>query len=248
GLVAQAQSERAPLSHAAEQTEAQTDDTVTRVRSLNGFVACAPMIRFGDVAGVLCVERAKDFSEGELAQLFAMAAAGAAALPAAGERASTRPLAASEAMRRVLELAEAAARAPSTVLLIGETGTGKEEVSRYVHACSPRRAGPFVALNCGAIPPELAESELFGHEKGAFTGAVAAQAGVFERADGGTLLLDEIGDLPAPMQVKLLRVLQDRLVTRVGGKAPFSVDVRVIAATHRDLKAQVKAGTFREDL
>jgi transcriptional regulator with PAS, ATPase and Fis domain/pSer/pThr/pTyr-binding forkhead associated (FHA) protein len=248
GLVEKARSERVPLSHAAEQTEAQTDDTVTRVHSVSGTVACAPMIRFGEVAGVLCVERGRDFSEAELAQLFAMAAAGAASLPAADHGPSTRPLAASASMRRVLELAEAAARAPSTVLLIGETGTGKEEVSRYVHACSPRRAGPFVALNCGAIPPELAESELFGHEKGAFTGAVSAQAGVFERADGGTLLLDEIGDLPAPMQVKLLRVLQDRLVTRVGGKAPFSVDVRVIAATHRDLKALVKAGTFREDL
>ncbi len=246
--MALAQGERIAVSHPAEQTQAVVDDATTHVQQVTGFVACAPMVRFGQVVGVLCVERAKDFNDAELALALSMAAAGAASIPTATVELSTRPLATSAAMKRVLELAESVARVPSTVLLQGESGTGKEEVSRFIHASSPRRAGPFVALNCGAIPPELAESELFGHEKGAFTGAVGAQAGVFERADGGTLLLDEIGDLPAAMQVKLLRVLQDRLVTRVGAKAPFSVDVRVIAATHKDLRALVKAGAFREDL
>jgi Nif-specific regulatory protein len=160
----------------------------------------------------------------------------------------TRPIGESRAMKEVLELAESAARVRSTVLVTGETGAGKEALVRFLHASSPRRSGPFVALNCGAIPPELAESELFGHEKGSFTGAAQAHAGVFERADGGTLLLDEVAELPPHLQVKLLRVLQDKLVTRVGSRAPFSVDVRLVAATHRDLQAAVKAGTFREDL
>ncbi len=248
-LVALAFSEKRAVCHAVQQSDAETDDATTRVRSTGAYVVCAPVVRLGRVRGALCVARAKDFSPEELDQAQAMAAAGGAAFAdAAPDSAPPKPLAASAAMESVLALAEAAARAPSTVLLNGESGAGKEEVARYVHACSPRRAGPFVALNCGAIPPELAESELFGHEKGSFTGAAQAHAGVFERADGGTLLLDEVGDLPLPMQVKLLRVLQDRLVTRIGARAAFPVDVRVVAATHKDLQALVKAGTFREDL
>ncbi len=140
--------------------------------------------------------------------------------------------------------------APSdaTLLVIGETGTGKELVSRYIHANSLRRSGPFVAVNCGAFSDTLAEAELFGYEKGAFTGALKTQAGWFEAANGGTLLLDEIGDLPPTLQVKLLRVLQEREVVRVGSRRPIPVDVRVIAATNVDLEAAVQAKRFREDL
>jgi DNA-binding NtrC family response regulator len=151
-------------------------------------------------------------------------------------------------MREALRIASAAAPVQSTVLITGESGTGKEEVARALHALGPRVRGPFIAVNCGAIPAELAESELFGHEKGAFTGAQSARAGVFEQADGGTLFLDEVGDLPAPLQVKLLRVLQDRIVHRVGGRAGIPVDVRVVAATHKDLKEAARTGAFREDL
>ncbi|MCC6651822.1 MAG: sigma-54-dependent Fis family transcriptional regulator, partial [Candidatus Eisenbacteria bacterium] len=140
--------------------------------------------------------------------------------------------------------------APSgaTVLVSGETGTGKELVARAVHAMSARSRGPFVAINCGAIPESLIESELFGHEKGAFTGANAARAGVFEAAHGGTLLLDEIGDMPLAAQARLLRVLAEGQVVRLGSTTPRPVDVRVIAATHRDLSAAVSEGRFREDL
>jgi len=247
-LIALAFAEKRAVSLAVAQTDAETDDVTTRVRSAASYVACAPISRLGRAVGALCIARAKDFTADELEQLQALALSGAAAFKDAAEPAALKPLAASLAMRQILGLAEKVAAVPSTVLLNGESGSGKEEVARYIHACSPRRGGPFVALNCGAIPPELAESELFGHEKGAFTGAASAHAGVFERADGGTLLLDEVGDLPPPMQVKLLRVLQDRLVTRIGARAAFGVDVRVIAATHKDLQAQVKAGTFREDL
>ena len=160
-----------------------------------------------------------------------------------------RPLiAASAAMQRALSQAERAAAGRSTLLLVGETGTGKEQVARRVHAASPRAKGPFVALNCGALPEGLLESELFGHEKGAFTGADRQRLGRFELADGGTVFLDEVGELPPAAQVKLLRVLQEHEIVRVGGTAPIHVDVRVIAATHRDLAAEVRAGRFRDDL
>jgi transcriptional regulator with PAS, ATPase and Fis domain len=147
-----------------------------------------------------------------------------------------------------VRLAMAAARVDSTVLLLGETGTGKEEIARLIHARGRRSHGPFLAVNCGAIAEGLAESELFGHERGAFTGATTTRLGAFESADGGTLFLDEIGDLPPALQATLLRVLQELAVVRVGASLPRQVDVRVIAATHRDLTERVRAGLFREDL
>jgi two-component system response regulator AtoC len=152
------------------------------------------------------------------------------------------------AMRQVYTMLEQASRLDITVLLHGETGTGKELAARAVHACSARAGRRFVPVNCGALPAELVESELFGHARGAFTGATALKRGLFEEAEGGTIFLDEIGDLPLAVQVKLNRVLQEREARRVGDTAAYRVDVRVIAATHRDLKAEVQAGRFREDL
>lgn len=140
------------------------------------------------------------------------------------------------------------AESDATVLILGESGTGKEVIARALHDVSPRRAKPFVPINCGAIPGELLESELFGHEKGAFTGALSARQGRFELAEGGTLFLDEIGDMPMSMQVKLLRVLQERTFERVGSNKTIHCDVRVIAATHRFLEDEIKANRFREDL
>jgi transcriptional regulator with GAF, ATPase, and Fis domain len=134
------------------------------------------------------------------------------------------------------------------VLIVGETGTGKELVARLIHNRSARHAGPFIRVNCGAIPPDLIDSQLFGHEKGAFTGAVETRHGWFERADGGTLLLDELGELPLAAQVRLLRILQDGWLERVGGHSPIHVDVRMVASTHRDLAAMVAEGRFRQDL
>jgi two-component system, NtrC family, response regulator AtoC len=151
-------------------------------------------------------------------------------------------------MREVLELAARTAPYPSTILITGESGTGKEAIARSIHRASPRRDEAFVAVNCGAIPENLLESELFGHEKGAFTGAERAREGLVADADRGTLFLDEIGDLPHPLQVKLLRVLQERTVRRVGGSQERPVDVRVLTATSRDLVEEVQAGRFREDL
>ena len=154
----------------------------------------------------------------------------------------------SEAMRRVMTQLERVAASETRVCILGETGTGKELVARTLHEKSPRASGPFITLNCAAVPAELIESELFGHEKGSFTGSAGRHVGKFEQADGGTIFLDEIGDMPLPMQAKLLRVLEEREVERIGADKPISVDVRVIVATHRDLEKQVREGKFRQDL
>jgi sigma-54 specific flagellar transcriptional regulator A len=154
----------------------------------------------------------------------------------------------SEGVREVRQLIHRVAHTDTTVLILGESGTGKEVVARNLHYHSPRRGKPFVAVNCGAIPSELLESELFGHEKGAFTGAVAARQGRFEVAAGGTLFLDEIGEMSLPMQVKLLRVIQERVFERVGGNRSIRTDIRLIAATHRNLEKEVQERRFRDDL
>ena len=159
-----------------------------------------------------------------------------------------RPSGNSRAMRDVHRLIEQVAPFDTNVLILGESGTGKEMVARHIHELSGRAAHPFVPVNCGAIPADLLESELFGHEKGAFTGALSTRLGRFEFAEGGTLFLDEIGDMSLQMQVKLLRVLQERSFERVGSNRTIRCNVRIIAATHRDLDAAIGAGRFREDL
>ena len=158
------------------------------------------------------------------------------------------PTGTSTAIATVIGLIRQVAVHDSTVLILGESGTGKEVAARAIHELSPRRNRPFVAVNCGAIPADLLESELFGHEKGAFTGAIATRKGRFEIAEGGTLFLDEIGDMSPPMQVKLLRVLQERVFERVGNHAPMRCNVRIVAATHRNLDEAIRCGRFREDL
>ena len=155
---------------------------------------------------------------------------------------------ASKAMQEVMRIIEMAAPSSASVLITGETGSGKEIVARTIHKLSPRAAGPFVAINCSAIPETLMESEIFGHERGAFTGAAERRVGCFELADGGTLLLDEIGEMPAPTQAKLLRVLEDRKVRRLGSKTETPVDVRVLAATNKDPEQAVASGGLRQDL
>ncbi len=154
----------------------------------------------------------------------------------------------SPAMQQFLSLARRVVRSDSSILLLGETGVGKERLARAIHADGPRGAGPFIPVSCAALPDTLLESELFGHEQGAFTGASRQRRGYFEIAHGGTIFLDEIGDLPAHVQVKLLRVLQERTIQRVGGERPIGVHVRVMAATHRDLDAEIHARRFRADL
>jgi DNA-binding NtrC family response regulator len=154
----------------------------------------------------------------------------------------------SEAIKRAVAETQRVAQTDTTVLLLGESGTGKELFARAVHHLSPRRSGPFVAINCAAIPETLIESELFGHEKGSFTGATARRPGKFELAAGGTIFLDEIGELPLSAQSKLLRAIEEKTVDRVGGRAPVNVDVRVVAATNRDLQTAAEAGAFRRDL
>jgi two-component system response regulator FlrC len=163
-------------------------------------------------------------------------------------RGGPAPVGGSVAMREALSAVEDVAGASTTVLLLGESGTGKEVLARYIHALSPRAAGPWVAVNCAALPGELLESELFGHERGAFTGASERRIGKIELADRGTLLLDEISEMPLPLQAKLLRVLQEREVDRVGGGRPVAVDARVIATSNRDLGEMVARREFRADL
>ncbi|RMR59794.1 Helix-turn-helix, Fis-type [Pseudomonas syringae pv. syringae] len=158
------------------------------------------------------------------------------------------PIAVEPASIQLLNLASRVAKSDSTVLISGESGTGKEVLARFIHQNSPRADKPFIAINCAAIPDNMLEATLFGHEKGSFTGAIAAQAGKFEQADGGTILLDEISEMPLGLQAKLLRVLQEREVERVGARKPIVLDIRVVATTNRDLAGEVAAGRFREDL
>lgn len=158
------------------------------------------------------------------------------------------PVAVDPASQQLLQLAQRVAASDSTVLISGESGTGKEVLARYIHQQSSRAERPYIAINCAAIPENMLEATLFGHEKGAFTGAVAAQPGKFEQANGGTLLLDEISEMPLALQAKLLRVLQEREVERVGGRKLIELDIRIIATTNRDMPAEVAAGRFREDL
>lgn len=157
-------------------------------------------------------------------------------------------IAADPAMREVLRLADAVAPSDASVLIAGESGVGKEVMARYLHARSKRASAPFIAVNCAAIPENLLESELFGHEKGAFTGAVARRIGKFEEAHGGTLLLDEISEMDARLQAKLLRAIQERVIDRVGGQKPVPVDIRILATSNRDLAQAVRDGSFRQDL
>jgi transcriptional regulator with GAF, ATPase, and Fis domain len=168
--------------------------------------------------------------------------------PLASEERWGRALGKSPAMRRIFAVLPRLAASDSTVLIEGETGTGKSLLAEVLHDASARRAAPFVVLDCSSIPPTLIESELFGHEKGAFTGAAGVRRGVFEAASGGTVFLDEVGELPPEMQPKLLRALEDRVVRRVGGNESIRLDVRVIAATNRDLRTEVNRGRFRSDL
>ncbi len=185
----------------------------------------------------------KPFEPKALIELVARHALGA--IPASeGEG----PIAFEPASAQLLELAARVARSDSTVLISGESGTGKEVLARYIHQQSTRAQQPFIAINCAAIPDNMLEATLFGHEKGSFTGAIAAQAGKFEQADGGTILLDEISEMPLGLQAKLLRVLQEREVERVGARKPIQLDIRVVATTNRDLAGEVAAGRFREDL
>lgn len=163
-------------------------------------------------------------------------------------RAESDPVALAPSSRRLLELARRVAQSDCTVLVVGESGTGKEVLARYIHRRSPRAARPLVAVNCAAIPESMLEAMLFGYERGSFTGAHASHAGKFEQAQGGTLLLDEVTEMPLGLQAKLLRVLQEREVERLGGRTPVSLDVRVIATTNRRLREEVAAGRFREDL
>ncbi|WP_420234355.1 sigma-54-dependent response regulator transcription factor FleR [Pseudomonas sp. ABY48] len=184
----------------------------------------------------------KPFEPKALLDLVARHALGSLAVEGEG------PVAIEPASAQLLELAARVARSDSTVLISGESGTGKEVLARYIHQQSWRASEPFIAINCAAIPDNMLEATLFGHEKGSFTGAIAAQAGKFEQADGGTILLDEISEMPLGLQAKLLRVLQEREVERVGARKPISLDIRVVATTNRDLAGEVAAGRFREDL
>ncbi len=163
-------------------------------------------------------------------------------------RTGSDPVACAPSSRRLVDLARRVALSDCTVLVVGESGTGKEVLARYIHRRSPRGGGPFVAVNCAAIPENMLEAMLFGYERGSFTGAHAAHPGKFEQAQGGTLLLDEVTEMPLGLQAKLLRVLQEREVERLGGRMPVSLDVRVIATTNRRLREEVAAGRFREDL
>lgn len=208
------------------------------------------MTAFGAVARAVDAMRqgavdylVKPFEPGTLLELLGRHINGAISTPE-----SEGPVACEPSSQQLLSLASRVAQSDSTVLISGESGTGKEVLARYIHQQSSRAGKPFIAINCAAIPDNMLEATLFGHEKGAFTGAIASQPGKFEQADGGTLLLDEISEMPLTLQAKLLRVLQEREVERVGGRKPIVLDIRVLATTNRELAGEVAAGRFREDL
>ncbi|WP_256663488.1 sigma-54 dependent transcriptional regulator [Pseudomonas sp. C27(2019)] len=221
------------------------------LREVNARVPGMPVVlmtAYGDVQGAVQAMREgavdyllKPFTAKALQRVLERYAVGLVA-------ADDQPIAEDVSSQQLLALAARVAQSDSTVLLTGESGTGKEVLARYLHQRSPRRQKPFMAINCAAIPENMLEATLFGHEKGAFTGAVTARAGKFEQANGGTLLLDEISEIPLALQAKLLRVLQEREVERVGGRQLIPLDVRVIATSNRDLPQAVAAGEFREDL
>jgi DNA-binding NtrC family response regulator len=189
----------------------------------------------------------KPFSHRELISLVETALAGKIADSSSG-RAADEFVTTNPRMQALLEFARQVAKSHASILIQGESGTGKELLARYLHSHSRRHAGPFIAVNCAALPEGLLESELFGYERGAFTGAVTGKAGKFELAHDGTLLLDEISEMPLALQAKLLRVLQEREVDRLGGKRPLPIDIRVISTTNRELREMIRAGSFREDL
>ncbi len=249
--------------------QADTEDAAVAAMRRDGTIGLVFADLARDVAGLIAALRAERIGVPVVACAVAARAEEAVAAVRAGAREflplppdpdliaallaqasgdATAPIARDPAMLACLARAEQIAASDATVLVSGESGTGKEVLAHHIHRHSRRAGARLVALNCAAIPETLLESELFGHEKGAFSGALARRVGKFEAADGGTLLLDEIGELDIRMQAKLLRALQQREIDRVGGEAPVKVDVRVLAATNRDLRAEVQAGRFREDL
>ncbi len=228
----------------------QPMDGLTLLKEIRAVEPALPvllMTAFGDVEKAVAAMRAGacDFLLKPFEPDMLLAHIDRYAIPVA---APTDMVAEDGRTRQVLILAARVAKSEATVLLTGESGTGKEVFARYIHQQSPRAGKPFVAINCAAIPDNLLEATLFGYEKGAFTGAASAQAGKFEQANGGTLLLDEISEMPLSLQAKLLRVLQEREVERVGGKKPVPLDIRVLATSNRDMEAEAQTGRFREDL
>jgi DNA-binding NtrC family response regulator len=217
-------------------------------------VVVAPLVHDGEQVGVLHFDHSRraTFDDAVLARISTLAPAVALAIartrPRNVEPSPATIIGDDKRLRSAIDAAVRAGEAGTQLLVLGESGTGKELVARAYHAAGPRRGGPWVAVNCAAFSETLLDSELFGHEQGAFTGASKRRRGCFEQADGGTLFLDEVGELGAATQAKLLRVLADRRFYRVGGEQPIDVDVRVVAATHADLRARCAAGTFREDL
>jgi len=240
--------------------DAQGDVSFASARSVLAYdlrsVVIAPLFHDGEIVGVLHLDHPEraSFDDGALARVSALSPAVALAVARTRPRTSGAEAAApsvvgtDKRLRAALDAAMRAGAAGTQLLVLGESGTGKELVARAYHAAGSRAGGPWVAVNCAAFSETLLDSELFGHEQGAFTGASKRRRGCFEQADGGTLFLDEVGELGAATQAKLLRVLADRRFYRVGGEQPIDVDVRVVAATHRDLRKQCTTGAFREDL
>jgi transcriptional regulator with GAF, ATPase, and Fis domain len=267
-IVSRVLAERKPLivSDALHDPQFNASESVVNLKLCS--VMCAPLIVRGELLGAVYVGNdrlANLFSERELVLMTSFCAITALLLGLADqvdelkkgnadlvsrleEQAYGEILGSADAMRDIFRKIEKVASTDISVLVTGETGTGKELIAREIHHRGPRKAGPFVAINCGAIPENLLESELFGHAKGAFTGAVTTRGGRFQAASGGTLFLDEIGEMPPALQVKLLRALQDRTVTKVGETKAEAVDIRVVAATNKELEPEMKAGRFREDL